>query len=416
MENFGFISELINELILDDFYIKKDEFKKKNLELKDFINENVFNEKFPDIKSYKVVCGSNSTNLCGFYALFYTLNYLKYIFNNRNIYYIYKNTSRKSFFKFYKKFLPFFISNMTSLENYEIEELNKDGSLERHHLDFILTNNLLFKYLGEKYNSLIKNYKFEFEWFDFISDNFALSEVSKIKKLNDIFQEISKCSKSEENSNIIYFLYVGLTEHWILIIYDYFHKNIFIEMDSYIGTKDIINLKYLDEEEIKLFMEKIDKEIVKLKKKPLDKNRMSQFNNCIKDTQRFLYKLNNLILKNNKEFSLSKLIMEERCNSIMESYLSLKINENDKLNKLLNIYNWFANEYHPKRIKEDFFDMMNELGINNNNCENEKIKQFFIFSKEIRNFINDNIKLIEQEDIKEFLEKGFNIFDNISKI
>ena len=195
MENFNYIKKLLNELIIDGFFVKKEDVKQKNLSLNDFIKENVYNEKYPNIKSYKAVDGGNS-DICGFYALFYTLNYIKFLFNERDTYYLYRNTIRKTFFKFYKNFLSFFISNMPSLEKYEIEELNKGSSLERHHIDFILENKLLFKYMGEKYNSIFEKYKFEFEWFDFISNNFAISEIEKIEKLNNIFKQMAECARS----------------------------------------------------------------------------------------------------------------------------------------------------------------------------------------------------------------------------
>ena len=109
-------------------------------------------------------------------------------------------------------------------------------------------------------------------------------------------------------------------------------------------------------------------------------------------------------------------IVEERCNSFIESFGSIKFNEDDKLNKLLVIYYWFANEYHPKRIKEDFLDIMVELGINSKNCDNEKIKKFFELTNDLSNFFSENLKNIEQEDIKEMLEKGFNVFNDINKL
>ena len=158
MENYDYISKLLKELILDGFFIKKEDFKQIKLKHKEFIYEDVYNEKFPNFKSYKSVYGKDKSEICGFYALFYTLNYIKYIINDRDTYYLYKNTNRKSFFKFYKRFIPFFISNMLELEKYEIEELNREGSLERHHLDYILKNKLLYKFMGSKYNDLLKKY------------------------------------------------------------------------------------------------------------------------------------------------------------------------------------------------------------------------------------------------------------------
>ena len=422
MEKNDYISKLLKELVLEGFFIKKEDFKQHKLTIKDIIYEDVYNKKFPDIKSYKSVYGKDKSDICGFYALYYTLNYIKYILNNRDIYYLYKNTNRKSFFKFYKRFIPFFISNMSELEKYEIEELNKEGSLERHHLDYILKNKLLFKFMGSKYNDLLNKYitdennLFEFEWFDFVSNNFAI-EIPKIKKLNNIFKEISECVKIPPSNNKIFFLYIGLIEHWILIIYDSFNKNYFIEIDSYKETKDIIKLNYLDENKIKEFINKVNEDSVKSKMKPLTEYSKSQFYIFIKDTQRLFYKLNYLILKNNnKEINIGLSIIEERCNTFIDDFNNLKINKDDKLNELLIIYNWFATEYHPKRIKEDFFDMMKDLEINQMNCNNKIIQKFFSLIKELNNDLKENIKLIEQEDIKEILEKGLNVFEEINNI
>ena len=417
MENSKFISELIYELILEGFYIKKEEFNKKDLSIKNFINENVYNEKFPDIKSYKVISAMGST--CGFYTLFYTVNYLKYILKDRDIYYLYKNTLGKSFFGFYKKFVPFFISKMPTLEKFEIEELKKDSPLERHHLDFILKNNLIYEFMGKKYKPLfeeyinVKKYKFEYEWFDFISNNFSLFDIVKIKRLNKIFNEILECSKSANPPGKIFFLYIGLTEHWILVIYDSFYKNNFIEMDSYSGTKDIINLKFVDDKEIEKFVNKVNKEIIQVKRTPLNKYQIKQFTNSIYDTQRVLYKLNNILLNN--EFSLGLAIMEEKCDLFLKNFENLKINKNEKLKTLITIYNWLKNEYNPKWIKEDYYDIMKELDINKNN-NNLKIKNFFELIKDLKDFINENIKLIEEKNILELLTEGINVFSNIYNI
>ena len=214
-----------------------------------YIDDKASNPEFPNIISYKTAVDRRAKDICGFYDLFYTLNYIKYIINERDNYYLYKNTNKKSFFKFYKNFLPFFIQNMPSLEDYEIKELNNESSLERHHLDFILKNKILFKYMGKNYDEIMKKYQFEFEWFDFMGNNFAISEIEKIKKLDNIFNEIFKINIEKNPCKKIFFLYIGLTEHWILIIYDSLYKNSFIKMDSFYGAQDIINLKYLDEKE-----------------------------------------------------------------------------------------------------------------------------------------------------------------------
>ena len=417
MENSNYILRFINDDILEQFFMSKEKFKEKNLTLKDFIDSKTTNPKFPNIISYKTIFDRRSKDICGFYDLFYTMNYIKYIIYERDIYYLYKNTNRKSFFKFYRAFLPFFINNMPSLEEYEINELNKESSLERHHLDYILKNKLLYKYMGRKYDEVIKKYDFEFEWFDFMGDNFAISDIEKIKKLDDIFKEIFNLSKEENPPKKVFFLYIGLTEHWILIIYDSLYKNNFIKMDSFYGSKDIINLKYLDENEIENYINMVNEEFMQINKKNITKYAIKLFHNSIIDTHKILYKLNNFISSTSKEYiNLGISILQERCNFLLQSFEKLKINQDDHLNKLLIIYDWLSKEYHPKTIKEEYYDMLQILGIKSKECNNETINKFFDLFKKLDSFLKENIKLIEQQDIKEFLEKGHDIIDKISNL
>ena len=419
MEISNFVMRIIKDDILEQFFITKEKFKSENYSLKDFIDEKAFNEKFPNIITYKTIIDRRSKDICGFYCLFFTMNYIKYIINNRNLYYLSKNLNNKSFFKFYQNFLNFFIINMTSLEEYEINELKKESSLERHHIDFILKNKLLYKYMKKKYAEIIEKFEFEFEWFDFIDNNISVSDINKIKKLDNIFKEILKSNNEENiNSNKIIFLYIGLTEHWILIIYDPLYKNNLIKMDSFYGSRDIINLKYLDEKEIDNYINKINIESNQINDKPLSQYQINLFKNSIFDTHRILYKLNNFVSKvSPKDFDLGINIMEERCKFLIQNYEKLKINKSDKMNELLIIYDWFANVYHPKTLKEEYYDMMNELGIKSKDCKNDVINKFFGLIKELNNFLEENLKLvIEQQDIKDFLEKGFDIINKINKL
>ena len=418
MEISNFIVRIIYDDILEQFTMTKEKFRQKNLSLNDFIDSKATNPKFSNIITYKTTFDRLCKDICGFYALYFTMNYIKYIIHERDLYYLYKNTNSKSFFKFYKKFLPFFISNMPSLEDYEIKELNKESSLERHHLDFILKNGLLFKYMGNKYDELIKKYEFEFEWFDFMGDNFAISDIDKIKRLDNIFKEIHKLSREENPSNKkVYFLYIGLTEHWILIIYDSLFKNNFIKMDSFYASQELINLKYLDQNEIDNYMNKVNGDYTRINNKAISTYAMNLFHNSIKDTQRILYKLNNFISSTiNEDFSLGISILEERCNFFMQSFEKLKMPENDNLNKLLIIYNWFEKEYHPKTIKEEYYDMINQLGIKSKECKNVIVNKFFQFIKKLNDFLKENMKLIEQQDIKEFLQKGYEIISKINNL
>ena len=184
-------------------------------------------------------------------------------------------------------------------------------------------------------------------------------------------------------------------------------------MDSYSGTKDIINLKFVDDKEIEKFVNKVNKEIIQVKRTPLNKYQIKQFTNSIYDTQRVLYKLNNILLNN--EFSLGLAIIEEKCDLFLKNFENLKINKNEKLKTLITIYNWLKNEYNPKWIKEDYYDIMKELDINKNN-NNLKIKNFFELIKDLKDFINENIKLIEEKNILELLTEGINVFSNIYNI
>ena len=60
--------------------------------------------------------------------------------------------------------------------------------------------------------------------------------------------------------------------------------------------------------------------------------------------------------------------------------------------------------------------MLYILGIKSKECNNETIKKFFDLFKELNYFLKDNIKLIEKKDIKEFLEKDYEVIDKISNL
>ena len=156
---------------------------------------------------------------------------------------------------------------------------------------------------------------------------------------------------------------------------------------------------------MKIFLKNITKYTIKL------------FYNSIIDTHKILYKLNNFISSTSKEYiNLGISILQERCNFLLQSFENLKINNDDHLNKILIIYDWLSKEYHPKTIKEEYYDMLQILGIKSKECNNETINKFFDLFKKLDSFLKENIKLIEQQDIKEFLEKGHDIIDKISNL
>ena len=188
-------------------------------------------------------------------------------------------------------------------------------------------------------------------------------------------------------------------------------------MDSFYASQELINLKYLDQNEIDNYMSKVNEEFTRINKKVISKYAMELFHNSIKDTHRILYKLNNFISSTtNKDFNLGLSILEERCNFLMKSFENLKLPDNDNLNKLLIIYDWFAKEYHPKTIKEEYYDMINQLGIKSKECKNEIVNKFFGLIKKLDGFLKENMKLIEQQDIKDFLQKGYEVVDKISNL
>ena len=59
--------------------------------------------------------------------------------------------------------------------------------------------------------------------------------------------------------------------------------------------------------------------------------------------------------------------------------------------------------------------MMKGLSINKK-CNSKIIQEFFSLIKELRDCIKNNIKIIEMEDIKELLEKGLFVFEDINNI
>ena len=173
----------------------------------------------------------------------------------------------------------------------------------------------------------------------------------------------------------------------------------------------------MDQNEIDNYMNKVNGDYTRINNKVISTYAMNLFHNSIKDTQRILYKLNNFISSTiNEDFSLGLSILEERCSFFMKSFEKLQLPENDNLNKILIIYNWFEKEYHPKTIKEEYYDMMNQLGVKSKECKNEIVNKFFQLIKNLNVFLKENMKLIEQQDIKEFLQKGYEIIDKINNL
>ena len=172
--------EIINN-ILNDICWNKKEIKNK---LKNKNYENYINNKFNNIEIMKCIFQFHNSNLCGFYTLFFARNYINYIKNNNNIYYLEKNLSRYKFYKFYFKIIKYLIENKKNFDEYDINEIKNGGSLERHHMDFILKNYYLF--------SNNNNIKIESVRFDYIEQNFILNNCENFQKIQNIFFKYKK--------------------------------------------------------------------------------------------------------------------------------------------------------------------------------------------------------------------------------
>ena len=392
MEMEKFLKEYLNKYILELFKSKKDRIKElETKKFEDFIFFEITYEQFnfkPKLLFFKTLKQNKKSNLCGFYAFFFAKNYLNYIEKNRNLYYLLKNTSNYHFFKFYNKILKNFLEK-GNLNEYEKEELLKEGSIERNQIEKILNLN------KEIYKNEINNIKINYNWIEYSFRNFNYYEIEQINVLKQSLEKV-KNSKNE-----IHIFFIAMQVHWLLIIIDdNINKYNLLIFDSDENCDDYITL--IDEKKLEEYINShnlYNQNI--LHQKPFSNYHIKMFKEFVFDYQKLFQDFLKVIFNIN----LEEFIIEKRCFDIISSFNNLSLNQiNDKTQIILSLYNLLLNEYHPNVLKENFYFLMEKYKINKN-CKNEIIHNFFMLINEYSEIIKDNLNLIKEKDIIDLLNK-----------
>ena len=392
MEMEKFLKEYLNKYILELFKSKKDRIKElETKKFEDFIFFQITYEQFifkPKLLFFKTLKQNKKSNLCGFYAFFFAKNYLNYIEKNRNLYYLLKNTSNYHFFKFYNTILKNFLEK-GNLNEYEKEELLKEGSIERNQIEKILNLN------KEIYKNEINNIKINYNWIEYSFRNFNYYEIEQINVLKQSLEKV-KNSKNE-----IHIFFIAMQVHWLLIIIDdNINKYNLLIFDSDENCDDYITL--IEEKKLEEYINShnlYNQNI--LHQKPFSNYHIKMFKEFVFDYQKLFQDFLKVIFNIN----LEEFIIEKRCFDVISSINNLSLNQiNDKTQIILSLYNLLLNEYHPNVLKENFYFLMEKYKINKN-CKNEIIHNFFMLINEYSEIIKDNLNLIKEKDIIDILNK-----------
>ena len=392
MEMEKFLKEYLNKYILELFKSKKDRIKElETKKFEDFIFFQITYEQFifkPKLLFFKTLKQNKKSNLCGFYAFFFAKNYLNYIEKNRNLYYLLKNTSNYHFFKFYNKILKNFLEK-GNLDEYEKEELLKEGSIERNQIEKILNLN------KEIYKNEINNIKINYNWIEYSFRNFNYYEIEQINVLKQSLEKV-KNSKNE-----IHIFFIAMQVHWLLIIIDdNINKYNLLIFDSDENCDDYITL--IEEKKLEEYINShnlYNQNI--LHQKPFSNYHIKMFKEFVFDYQKLFQDFLKVIFNIN----LEEFIIEKRCFDVISSINNLSLNQiNDKTQIILSLYNLLLSEYHPNVLKENFYFLMEKYKINKN-CKNEIIHNFFMLINEYSEIIKDNLNLIKEKDIIDILNK-----------
>ena len=393
--------------ILNDIYWNKKEIKNK---LKNKNYENYINNRFNNIEIMNCIYQNSNSNLCGFYTLFFARNYINYINNNNDIYFLEKNLSRYKFYKFYFKIIKYLIENKKNFNEYEINEIKNGGSLERHHMDYILKNHYLF--LNNN------NIKIESVRFDYIEQNFILNNCENFQKIQNVFLNIKNNNNTYNNE--IYLFFIGMNDHWIVLIFNknYNKKKLLLFNSNSLSTYELLNLKKSD---INKFINDYDLKNQNLFKfKPFTNYEKKNFNNYIINFQELIKDINFLLFNenclNNKNY-LIIFILGKYINKIIESYNeNVNINNKNNMEILLQIYNWLLNNYYPTIFIDNIYKVLIFFQITN--LEKFKdLNELKIFCEKNNNLINNNITLLNSiEDINKILKLFLDFTNKIINI
>ena len=361
--------------------------------------------KYPYEIIFMKTISQHSGNLCGFYSLFYVRMYLKYLRSNYNDYYLTSLCSYKKFYKYYRRTIAMLSEQFPKDKN----ELYKEGSLERYHMDYILKTNYVQKDID------IKDIELNIIRIYFVGGTFA-NEKSQLKEIENFFMSMKENSKDKHK---VFILFLGLSAHWIVLINDnnnkFISKEHFLLFDSYARSAEIFYIEDNDTARYK-YIDNIDlTEQTQFKKKKMTDYDKKSFNFFIKDYQALFSSLSTVLSKISTEHNIiSTIVLEHYIRDILASYEEMLgvpfeclYSFEDKFLLLMMIYNWLISQYHPKILKENIMD--NIVG-NNKSDMIKRYCEFCIMNNEV---IQSNIKCVLEGDIVDILNEFITLNTNI---
>jgi len=264
--------------------------------------------------------------------------------------------------------------------------LNK-GSLERFQLQFILENH-------KKIKSIIQSdSNYEINIFNLFYA-FNIVQYSNNKEIINLQKEFDRIKKENPKKNIIYFVVLGVTNHWSLMVLEKKKSSKIIEV-TYLDSLNlnIFNLK--NDREIDNFVEKRD-ELRKKYGKGYSPFQKKMFRQWIVDINQIVNIVYQIIYE---DFSLYDLIVSNKINHVLTSYedhinINLREVQLDKggiekmKNNISKIAQWLKNEFPPKILVEDVTYMLQNFNFIPN------LKNMYYFTQ-FQKFISLNISIID---------------------
>jgi hypothetical protein len=351
--------------------------------------------------------------LCGFHCLFNAVHFIKFIKCSGNIqlqsYYLKKLNSSIHYWIFYKKNLGFLMKSKKVMTNDKIFlQKEKGGSLERYQFQLLLNDKEDIK---EKVSSDENNDIYFHTFF------FAFGFVQSCRDEAQILQvALEKFRNYKGEKNLIYFILLGITNHWSLLVLENKRGQITFNYLDSTNLSEVFHLYTPDDlldllgnqltwkngesinamkmnEEINKFAEDHLNTISQYRKVPEGFFRtcfiqwLTDINVAIKIIMKIVYEnfslynyiLESVLLRFTLKFEEYNMIsLENDNNNICKFNFEVK---QDLILVKERLINWLKVEYHPQTIESDILNSLNKF----KNVED--IKKMKIYSK-LKNLFN----------------------------
>lgn len=385
--SFEFIKKIVYEIISDSFTHSIPINYQNNNYIKVLFNS-------IQIKQYKTLL-QGGNNLCGFYSLFNLIHFIKYIKSNESPKYLQSMTSRWKFWKFHKKTLNKLLTEL-QIEPSGQKSLLSNGPLERYQFNYLSKHKNLFKSSSDLSIDLITFFY-----------GFGLFHCTNKEDVKQNQMLINKfISQSNDNKRSFLIVLMGIVNHWNILVVEKKPKCNREYIFHFIDSRNI-NVLSIEEDAIDIYSKNMIAYLTAFNRVPSEWW-MKCFGQWIKDMHKGMKLIIDLIQGKTNLFdiyfidTIGLMIKSfEEFNSISLSNGDIDEDNNDKEiikeDRLITIFKWMKEEYHPTVANEELIQGIEVFEYN------DKIKYIALY----HNFIQW-LKLIEKA-IKENLINANNI-------